>query len=107
LLAYAGGGHPPLALFLGPMFLCFFCNGILFGNYSARALEPMGHSAGVAAAITGCLSGLVGIAFGTPLGRAYDGTVLPVLGGFVLASFGALLLTEGAEALERRARRRV
>ena len=105
LLAFAGGGHPPLASFLGVMFVCFFCNGILFGNYSARALEPMGHSAGVAAAITGCLSGLVAIALGTPLGRAYDGTVLPVLGGFVLASFAALLLTEGAEALERRTRR--
>lgn len=104
LLALARGGHPPLGLFLGAMFLCFFCNGILFGNYSARALEPMGRSAGVAAAISGCLSGLVAIALGTPLGRAYDGTVLPVIGGFVLSSFAALLLTEGAEALERRAR---
>jgi DHA1 family bicyclomycin/chloramphenicol resistance-like MFS transporter len=104
LVTFSGGGHPPLGAFLAVMFLCFFCNGILFGNYSARALEPMGRNAGVAAAITGCLSGLVAIAFGTPLGRAYDGTVLPVLGGFVLASFAALLLTEGAEALERRGR---
>jgi MFS transporter, DHA1 family, multidrug resistance protein len=104
LLAFSGGGHPPLGSFMAAMFLCFFCNGILFGNYNARALEPMGRNAGVAAAITGCVSGLVAIAFGTPLGRAYDGTVLPVLGGFVLASLAALLLTEGAELLERRAR---
>jgi DHA1 family bicyclomycin/chloramphenicol resistance-like MFS transporter len=53
----------------------------------------------VAAAITGSLSGLLAVALGTPLGRMYDGTVLPVLGGFVLASFAALALTEGAERL--------
>ena len=105
LLAFALDGHPPLAPFMLGMFVCFVCNGILFGNYTARALEPMGRTAGVAAAITGCLSGLVAIALGTPLGRAYDGTVLPVLGSFVLASFAALLLTEGAEAMERRALR--
>ena len=103
LLSVALGGHPPLAPFMAAMVVCFFCNGILFGNYNARALEPMGRNAGLAAAITGSLSSVVAIAFGTPLGRAYDGSVLPVLGGFVLASFAALSFTEGAEALERRA----
>jgi DHA1 family bicyclomycin/chloramphenicol resistance-like MFS transporter len=96
-IAFAFGGHPPLAVFMGCMLSCFFCNGILFGNYNARALEPMGHIAGVAAAIAGSLSSLVALAIGTPLGRAYDGTVLPVISGFVAASFGALLLTELAE----------
>jgi MFS transporter, DHA1 family, multidrug resistance protein len=101
LVAAGYGGHPPLWIFMTCMLICFFCNGILFGNYNARALEPMGRIAGVAAAITGSLSGLLALAFGTPLGRAYDGTVLPVLGGFVLASIGALVLTEGAEWLQR------
>jgi len=96
-------GHPPLAVFMAGMFGCFFCNGILFGNYNARALEPMGHIAGVAAAVTGCLSSAVGIAFGTPLGRAYDGTVSPIVAGFMLASFAALLCTELAEYRQRRA----
>jgi DHA1 family bicyclomycin/chloramphenicol resistance-like MFS transporter len=101
LVAAGYGGHPPLWIFMTCMLICFFCNGILFGNYNARALEPMGRIAGVAAAITGSLSGLLALAFGTPLGRAYDGTVLPVLGGFVLASISALVLTEGAEWLHR------
>ncbi|HWO08797.1 MAG TPA: multidrug effflux MFS transporter [Polyangiaceae bacterium] len=105
LVALALDGHPPLGLFMAAMLGCFFCNGILFGNYNARALEPMGQVAGVAAAITGCISGLVAIAFGTPLGRAYDGTVLSVIGSFVLASFAALLVTESAEALAARRRR--
>jgi MFS transporter, DHA1 family, multidrug resistance protein len=102
LAAYLFGGHPPLWLFMGGMLVCFFCNGILFGNYNARALEPMGHIAGVAAAITGSLSSITAIAFGTPLGRAYDGTVLPVVASYVLASFAALGLTEHAEWRARR-----
>jgi MFS transporter, DHA1 family, multidrug resistance protein len=97
LAAYLLGGHPPLWVFMGGMLVCFFCNGILFGNYNARALEPMGHIAGVAAAITGSLSSIIAIAFGTPLGRAYDGTVLPVIASYVLSSFAALGLTEYAE----------
>jgi DHA1 family bicyclomycin/chloramphenicol resistance-like MFS transporter len=98
-------GHPPLPLFMLGMVICFFCNGILFGNYNARALEPMGHIAGVAAAITGSLSGLVALAIGTPLGRAYDGTVISVQSGFVIGSFCALTLTEAAEWRERTVRR--
>ena len=50
------------ALLMACMLVCFFCNGILFGNYNARALEPMGHIAGVAAAITGSLANAVAIA---------------------------------------------
>jgi MFS transporter, DHA1 family, multidrug resistance protein len=92
-------------LFMFGMVVCFFCNGILFGNYNARALEPMGHIAGVAAAIVGSLSGLVALAIGTPLGRAYDGSVISVQSGFVLGSFLALTLTEGAEWRERVAHR--
>jgi DHA1 family bicyclomycin/chloramphenicol resistance-like MFS transporter len=90
-------GHPPLYVFLPGMMFCFFCNGLLFGNYNARAMQPMGHIAGVAAAISGSLSGLVGMAFGGPLGRAYDGSVTSTVFGFTLASCLACALTEFAE----------
>ena len=101
LVAAAYHGHPPLPLFMLGMLVCFFCNGLLFGNYNARAMQPMGHIAGVAAAVCGSLSGLVAMLIGTPLGRAYDGTVIPVLGGFALLSLSAWLLTEIAEWGER------
>ena len=46
-------GHPPL-LILGFFLLgSFFCSGLLFGNFNAIAMEPMGHVAGMAAAISG------------------------------------------------------
>lgn len=90
-------GHPPLFAFVGFMMVCFFCNGLLFGNFSARSMEPVGHIAGVASAVIGSVSGTIGLAFGTLFGRAYDGTVLPLVGGFTTAGLLALTVTEIAE----------
>jgi len=79
------------------MLICFFCNGLLFGNFSARAMEPVGHIAGVASAVIGSVSGLLALALGTLFGRAYDGTVLPLVGGFTASGLLALTATEIAE----------
>ena len=46
-------GHPPLWILALYLFLNFFCSGMLFGNYNAIAMEPMGRIAGMAAAISG------------------------------------------------------
>lgn len=96
--AWSQGGHPPITAFMAYMLLCFFGNGVLFGNYSARAMEPMGHVAGVAAAIIGSGSSLLALVVSTPFGRAYDGTVIPLVFAFALLSAAALLVTEYAEA---------
>jgi DHA1 family bicyclomycin/chloramphenicol resistance-like MFS transporter len=90
-------GHPPLPVFMAFMLLCFFCNGILFGNYNARAMEPMGHIAGVAAAVVGSGSSLVSLLVGTLFGRAYDGTITPLVSGFAVLGIAALVVTEYAE----------
>jgi DHA1 family bicyclomycin/chloramphenicol resistance-like MFS transporter len=90
-------GHPPFIALMAYLMPCFFFNGILFGNFNARAMEPMGHIAGVAAAVTGSVSTLVALAIGTPFGRAYDGTVLPLIGGYLVCGFLALALTSWAE----------
>ena len=97
LATWALNGHPPLYAFVGFMLVCFFCNGLLFGNFSARSMEPMGHIAGVASAVIGSISGIVGLALGTLFGRAYDGTVLPLVLGFTTAAWLALIATEIAE----------
>ncbi len=100
-LAFAG--HPPLFAFVGFMLICFFCNGLLFGNFSARSMEPVGHIAGVASAVVGSVSGMLGLALGTFFGRAYDGTVLPLVAGFTTAGLLALTATEIAERAVPRA----
>jgi DHA1 family bicyclomycin/chloramphenicol resistance-like MFS transporter len=95
--SWALAGHPPLFAFVGFMLVCFFCNGLLFGNFSARAMEPVGHIAGVASAVMGSVSGMLALALGTLFGRAYDGTVLPLVAGFTASGLLALVVTEIAE----------
>ena len=97
VIAWALGGHPPLLLFMAYMLVCFFCNGLLFSNYNALAMEPMGRIAGVAAAVTGAVATLVALVTGSLIGRAYDGTVIPLVAGFALLSLAALIVTEWAE----------
>jgi MFS transporter, DHA1 family, multidrug resistance protein len=94
-LAYQG--HPPLWTLAVWLFLNFFCSGLLFGNFNAIAMEPMGRIAGMAAAISGALSSLIAILAGGLLGQQYNGTVLPLAAGFAGLSILAFAFTEWAE----------
>jgi MFS transporter, DHA1 family, multidrug resistance protein len=75
-------GHPPLWALMGYLLLTFFFVGVLFGNFNALAMEPMGHIAGVAAAVVGSLATIISSVLGWLLGQAYDGTVRPMIAGF-------------------------
>jgi len=77
--------------------LSFFCVGILFGNLNAMAMEPLGHIAGTAAAVIGSVTSLMSILFGGYISQIYNGTALPLIGGFAflgIASLGVMLWTE-------------
>jgi MFS transporter, DHA1 family, multidrug resistance protein len=83
-----------LALFLVWSVLSFFVPGLTFGNLNALAMEPMGHIAGMASAIVGALSTLLGVLIAIPIGLAFDGTALPLTIGYVLCigvSFALML----------------
>lgn len=86
--AAAMPGQPPFWAFMSYGMVTFFCLGILFGNLTAMAMEPLGHIAGVGAAVVSTLTGLISFLLGTAVGLAYDGTVLPLVAAF--AAFGAL-----------------
>jgi DHA1 family bicyclomycin/chloramphenicol resistance-like MFS transporter len=77
-------GHPPLWALMGYLLLTFFFVGVLFGNFNALAMEPMGHIAGVAAAVIGSLATIISSVLGWALGQAYDGTVRPMIAGFAV-----------------------
>lgn len=96
-------GHPPLAAFMAYMLVVFFCNGLLFGNFNALAMDPMGHMAGSAAAVIGSLTSLVSVLVGTPIGRMYDETVTPLVGGFFALTVAALLTTLVVARFDRHA----
>lgn len=95
--SWLSDGRLPLELLIALLFGCFFCNGVLFGNFGARAMQPMGHIAGVAAAATNSASGLIALALGSAFGRAYDGTALPLVAGFTISGLLSLAITEWAE----------
>jgi DHA1 family bicyclomycin/chloramphenicol resistance-like MFS transporter len=103
--AWALGGHPPLWALMGYLAVAFFCNGMLFGNFNAMALEPLGHIAGVASAVVGSLTTFISLALGTLIGQSFDGTVLPLVGGFAGLGLAALAAMRWAEAPTRAAGR--
>ncbi|MBB3937069.1 multidrug effflux MFS transporter [Aureimonas phyllosphaerae] len=87
-------GRPPLALFLGSGFAAFFAIGVLFGNLNAMAMRALGELAGLGASLIASGSSLVATLFAMGLGALYDGTVLVLAGGIVLAGIASLLLSE-------------
>ena len=73
------GGAPALWLNMGYFTAAFMSFGLLFGNLNALAMEPLGHIAGIGAAVVGSLSTLISVPLGTLVGQMFDGTVLPLL----------------------------
>lgn len=68
----------------------FFAFGLMFGNLNAIAMEPMGHIAGVASAVTGAMSSAMSMTIGAIIGQLYDGTLIPVVAGFVVLNMISL-----------------
>ncbi len=78
-----------LLIFLG---FQFFSLGFLFGNLRSIAMEPIGHIAGMGAAITGFISTLLSVPIGTYIGSYVTTTVHPVFFGFMICGFSSLLI---------------
>ena len=83
--------EPPLWGFMAGLMLTFFCQGLMFGNLSAMAMQPLGHIAGVGASVVGALSMLVSLPAAYVIAQAFNGTVLPLVTGY--AVFGAAVVT--------------
>jgi DHA1 family bicyclomycin/chloramphenicol resistance-like MFS transporter len=91
-MAYIWAGQPPLWTLMIYFLLSFFCIGLLFGNLNALAMEPLGHIAGMGAAVVGSLSTFISLLLGTLIGQSYNGTILPLVGGFALLSTTAIVV---------------
>ncbi len=100
-VSFRYGGQPPLWMLAPYLMVILFCMGLLFGNINALAMEPLGHIAGIGAAVVGSMSTLVAIPVGIVIARAYDGTVLPIVGSFAVCALLALAISTWAEAGKR------
>lgn len=98
IIALLAAGQPQLWFFMAYLMLTFFCVGVLFGNQNSLAMEPLGHIAGIGAAIVGSLSTLISMPLGTIIGQSYNGTILPLIIGMAVLTGLAYLVVRWAEA---------
>jgi len=92
LYAESVSGHPALHVFMGYLTITFFCFGVLFGGFKMLAIQPLGHIAGVASSVISSVQTLLSVAIGGLIGQCYNGTVLPLVGGFLLCSLSSLAI---------------
>jgi len=72
--------------------LQFFAIGFLFGNLRALAMEPVGHIAGIASAITGFISTMMAVPISTLIGKYVTSTTLPLFVGFSICGLLSVLI---------------
>jgi len=97
-IALLTAGHPPLWTLMLYLMLTFFGIGILFGNMNALAMEPLGHLAGIGAAVVGSLSTLISMVLGTMIGRSYNGTILPLVTSIVILTGLSIFVVRWTES---------
>ena len=77
--------------------IAFACFGMMGANFASLALEPMGDIAGTANAVYGFFTMTGSSLIGIFIARQFDGSVVPILWGYVglgLVSLSIILVTE-------------
>ena len=92
LLFWNATNNPALPIILIFMAIQFFTIGFIFGNLRAIAMEPIGHIAGIGAAITGFISTIMAVPIANYIGSFVDTTALPLFIGFTVFGFMSLAL---------------
>lgn len=92
IIAWLMPGGPGLWLFMAYLTVAFFCFGVLFGGFSTLAVQPLGHIAGVATSVISSLQTLLSAVVGGVIGWCYNGTVLPLVGGFFFCGAASLAI---------------
>ena len=87
---YYNSPNPNVIILLVFFGLQFFAIGFLFGNLRALAMEPVGHIAGIAAAITGFISTMMAVPISAIVGKFVNDTALPLFIGFSICALLSL-----------------
>ncbi|MBU2951775.1 multidrug effflux MFS transporter [Tamlana agarivorans] len=90
VILFWSGNNPNIFILLSFFALQFFAVGFLFGNLRAIAMQPIGHIAGIGAAINGFLSTVMAVPIANYIGGFVKHSVLPIFIGFSI--FGILSL---------------
>ncbi|WP_375242642.1 multidrug effflux MFS transporter [Lacinutrix sp.] len=90
VLFFWNSENPSLPILLVFMAIQFFTIGFIFGNLRAIAMEPIGHIAGIGAAITGFISTVMAVPIANYIGSFVNETALPLFFGFSIFGFLSL-----------------
>lgn len=90
-------GQPPFWLYFSLLTASLLMFAWMGANFSALVMEPAGERAGTAAALYGGVTSMAGATLGSLIGQTYNGTVVPLITGFVVLgtlSLAVVLWTE-------------
>jgi DHA1 family bicyclomycin/chloramphenicol resistance-like MFS transporter len=102
IFLYAGESNPSIYVLVTFFGLQFFAIAFLFGNTRALAMEPIGHIAGIGAAINGFVSTIMAVPIATFIGSFINTTALPLFIGFFVCGVLALLLIQYLKFYEKK-----
>ena len=94
----AWSGHETLESFIVLQTVMMMAFPMMGGNFNAMAMERMGRVAGTASSVQGFINNLVSAIAGTIIGRAFDGTTVPLYVAYFVCGALALIIvfvTEG------------
>ncbi|MCK5401084.1 MAG: multidrug effflux MFS transporter [Flavobacteriaceae bacterium] len=92
VLLFWSSGNPSITVLISFFALQFFAIGFLFGNLRALAMQPIGHIAGIGAAINGFVSTVMAVPIANYIGSFVKDSVLPLFIGFSIFGFLSLLI---------------
>ena len=103
-LVVALAGLEQLWIFVAFQAASMACFGLSVSNFGAMAMEPIGSVAGIGATLQGFISTCAGAVMGAAIGRLFNGTAVPLVGGAVccgLATLCLVLLAEKGRLFQR------
>lgn len=92
ILLFAASPNPSLAVLVTFLFIHFLSMGFIFGNISALAMQPIGHIAGIGAAIFNFTSMFLAVIIAILVGAFMKDAALPLFAGFFTSGVIAILL---------------
>ena len=85
-------GNPSVLVLIVFLFLQFFCLGFMWGNFRSIAMQPIGHIAGIGAAINGFISTVIAIPIATFIGSYVEDKVLPLFLGLAICGLISVVI---------------
>jgi DHA1 family bicyclomycin/chloramphenicol resistance-like MFS transporter len=87
VVLFWGTGNPSVGVLVAFLFFQFFCLGFMWGNFRSIAMEPIGHIAGIGAAINGFISTMISVPIASWIGAYLEDTALPLFVGLAICGF--------------------